>query len=68
MLDAVRNLHALGASLEDAVTAATEVPARVLRLPAVGRIGIGLPADLVVLTDELEIDRVLVDGRERVFG
>jgi N-acetylglucosamine-6-phosphate deacetylase len=68
MLDAVRNLHALGASLEDAVTAATEVPARVLRLPAVGRIGVGLPADVVVLSDELEIDRVLLDGRERVFG
>jgi N-acetylglucosamine-6-phosphate deacetylase len=68
MLEAVRNLHALGASLEDAVTAATEVPARVLRLPAVGRLAVGLPADVVVLTDELEIDRVLVDGRERVFG
>jgi N-acetylglucosamine-6-phosphate deacetylase len=68
MIEAVRNLHALGASLEEAVVAATDVPARVLRLPAVGRIGIGLPADLVVLTDELEIDRVLVDGRERVFG
>jgi N-acetylglucosamine-6-phosphate deacetylase len=68
MLDAVRNLHALGAPLEDAVTAATEVPARVLRLPAVGRLGVGLPADVVILSDELEIERVLVDGRERVFG
>jgi N-acetylglucosamine-6-phosphate deacetylase len=68
MLDALRNLHALGAPLEDAVTAATEVPARVLRLPAVGRLGIGLPADVVILTDELEIERVLLDGRERVFG
>ena len=68
MIEAVRNLHALGASLADAVTAATEVPARVLRLPSVGRLAVGLPADVVVLTDELEIDRVLVDGRERVFG
>ncbi len=68
MIEAVRNLHALGASLADAVSAATEVPARVLRQPAVGRIAVGLPADVVVLTDELEIDRVLVDGRERVFG
>ena len=39
-----------------------------LRLPAVGRLAVGLPADVVVLTDELEIDRVLVDGRERVVG
>jgi N-acetylglucosamine-6-phosphate deacetylase len=68
MIEAVRNLHALGATLEEAVTAATEVPARVLRLPAVGRLAVGLPADVVVLTDELEIDRVLVDGRERVLG
>ena len=68
MIDAVRNLHALGVSLEDAVGAATEVPARVLRLPAAGRIGIGLPADVVVLSDELEIERVLVEGRARVVG
>jgi N-acetylglucosamine-6-phosphate deacetylase len=68
MIDAVRNLHALGAPLADAVSAATEVPARVLRLPTVGRLAVGLPADVVVLTDELEIDRVLVDGRERVVS
>jgi N-acetylglucosamine-6-phosphate deacetylase len=68
MIDAVRNLHELGASLADAVSAATEVPARVLRQPAVGRLAVGLPADVVILSEELEIDRVLVDGRERVLG
>jgi N-acetylglucosamine-6-phosphate deacetylase len=68
MIEAVRNLHALGIPLEDAVGAATEVPARVLRLPASGRIAIGSPADVVVLDDELEIDRVLVEGRARVVG
>ncbi|MGH3110881.1 MAG: N-acetylglucosamine-6-phosphate deacetylase [Gaiellaceae bacterium] len=68
MIEAVRNLHALGAPLVDAVGAATEVPARVLRQPAVGRLEVGIPADVVVLTDELEIDRVLVDGRERVVS
>ena len=68
MIEAVRNLHALGASFEEAILAATEVPARVLRLPAVGRLSIGLPADVVVLTDDFEIERVLVDGRERVLG
>ena len=66
MLAAIRNLHALGAPLAQAVEAATEVPARVLRLPAVGRIAAGLPADVVVLTDELEIERVLVGGTDRV--
>ena len=68
MIDAVRNLHSLGVPLEDAIGAATEVPARVLRLPATGRVGVGLPADLVVLSDELEVERVLVEGRARVVG
>jgi N-acetylglucosamine-6-phosphate deacetylase len=68
MIDAVRNLHSLGVPFEDAVAAATEVPARVLRLPASGRIGIGLPADIIVLSDDLEIDRVFVEGRARVVG
>jgi N-acetylglucosamine-6-phosphate deacetylase len=68
MIEAIRNLHALGVPLEAAVGAATEVPARVLRLPAVGRLARGLPADVVVLNDELEVERVLVDGRARVVG
>jgi N-acetylglucosamine-6-phosphate deacetylase len=68
MLEAVRRLHLLGASLEEAIEAATEVPARVLRIPTVGRIAVGLPADVVVLTDDLEVERVLVDGRERVVS
>jgi N-acetylglucosamine-6-phosphate deacetylase len=66
MLDAVRNLHSLGASFEDAVSAATEVPARVLRNPTVGRIAVGLPADVLVLSEELELERVLVEGTDRV--
>jgi N-acetylglucosamine-6-phosphate deacetylase len=66
MVEAVRNLHSLGASFEEAVEAATEVPARVLRLPSVGRLALGLPADVVVLTDELEVERVLVEGTDRV--
>jgi N-acetylglucosamine-6-phosphate deacetylase len=66
MIEAIRNLHALGATLEQAVEAATEVPARVLRQPSVGRIAPGLPADLVVLTDELEVERVLIEGSDRV--
>ena len=68
MIEAVRNLHALGVPLPEAVGAATEVPARLLRLPAAGRLAPGLPADVVVLNDELEVDKVLVEGRARVFG
>jgi N-acetylglucosamine-6-phosphate deacetylase len=68
MIEAVRNLRSLGVPFEDAVGAATEVPARVLRLPAAGRLAVGLPADVVVLSDELEVERVLVEGRARVVG
>ncbi len=66
MIEAIRSLHGLGATFEEAVGAATEVPARVLRLPATGRIRVGLPADVVVLSDDLEVERVLVEGRDRV--
>jgi N-acetylglucosamine-6-phosphate deacetylase len=66
MLEAIRNLHALGVPLADALHAATAVPARVLGEPRLGRLGIGLPADLVVLDDRLELRRVLVAGDVRV--
>jgi N-acetylglucosamine-6-phosphate deacetylase len=44
------------------------VPAKVIGEPAAGRIGIGLPADIVVLDDNLELDRVLVGGEARVVA
>jgi len=66
MIEAVRNLHGLGVPLEEAVGAATAVPARALGLSDLGRIAVGLPADIVVLDDRLEIARVLVGGEVRV--
>jgi N-acetylglucosamine-6-phosphate deacetylase len=66
MDEAVRNLHALGVPFEEAVAAATSTPARVLGEPDLGRIDVGLPADLVVLNEGLEIERVLVGGEVRV--
>ena len=68
MIDAVRNLHELGASLEDAVGAASTVPARALGLSDVGRLDVGLPADIVVLDDGLEIEGVFVGGEARVVA
>jgi N-acetylglucosamine-6-phosphate deacetylase len=62
MIEAVRNLHALGAPLEEALAAATETPARILQEPGLGSLDVGLPADVVVLDDRLEIERVLVGG------
>ncbi len=66
MIEAIRNLHALGSPFEEAVLAATEVPARVISDSTAGRLATGLPADLVVLTDALEISRVLVAGSDRL--
>ena len=66
MIESVRNLHALGASLLDAVGAATAVPARILGRPQLGELRVGRDADLVVLDDRLEIRRVLKGGRELV--
>jgi N-acetylglucosamine-6-phosphate deacetylase len=68
MIEAVRNLHELGIPLPEAVAAATAVPARVLGLPALGRLEVDLPADLVVLDDNLEIERVCVGGEARVVA
>ena len=62
LLDAVRNLHALGVSLADAVEAATAVPARILQRPELGSLRPGMPADVVVLDDALEVSSVFVGG------
>jgi N-acetylglucosamine-6-phosphate deacetylase len=55
MLAAVRNLCALGVSLEGAVGAATTVPARLLGRPDLGTLEVGGRADVVVLDDRLEL-------------
>jgi N-acetylglucosamine-6-phosphate deacetylase len=68
MVEAVRNLHGLGVPLRDALAAASAVPATVVGLPTLGRLDVGLPADLVVLDDNLEIDRVFVGGEARVVS
>ena len=64
MIDAVRNLHSLGAPLEEAVGAATAVPAAILGRSDLGRIGPGSPADIAVLDDSLGVVSTLVGGVE----
>jgi N-acetylglucosamine-6-phosphate deacetylase len=67
MIDAVRNLVELGASVPAALSAATEVPARIAGRDDVGRLEPGAEADVVVLDDRLELQRVLAAG-EDVLG
>jgi N-acetylglucosamine-6-phosphate deacetylase len=64
MIEAVRNLVALGAPIEAALTAATEVPARIAGRPQLGTIEPGAAADVVVLDEGLEIARVIVAGND----
>jgi len=66
MIEAVRNLVELGAPLSEAVNAATAVPAAVIGETEAGRLDAGLPADVVVLDDNLEIEKVFVGGRALV--
>lgn len=64
MIGAVRNLVALGATVEAALGAASEVPARIAGRPELGTLAPGSTADVVVLDDRLEIVRVLVGGAD----
>jgi N-acetylglucosamine-6-phosphate deacetylase len=64
MIDAVRNLVALGAPVAAALAAATSVPARIAGRPELGTLAPGSAADVVVLDDSLEIVRVLVRGAD----
>ncbi len=64
MIEAVRNLVALGAPIEAALAAATEIPARIAGRADLGVLKPGARADVVVLDDRLEIVRVLVDGAD----
>jgi N-acetylglucosamine-6-phosphate deacetylase len=64
MLEAVRNLHALGASLVEALAAASTVPARVLGLST--HLAPGASANIVVVDDSLELRAVYVGGEPRV--
>ncbi len=62
LLECVRRLHALGAPLEEAILAATAVPAGIVGDATLGRLDVDLPADVLVLGDGLELERVLVGG------
>jgi len=61
---AVRTLIAAGASLSEAVGAATAVPANLVGRPDLGTLAPGTPADIAVLDDGLHICRTLAGGRE----
>jgi N-acetylglucosamine-6-phosphate deacetylase len=67
---ALRNLVKFtGCSLEAAIPTVTQVPARLLQLDAtLGKIAIGAKADLVLLTDALQVSAVWVNGQQVPTG
>lgn len=65
---AIRNLTAIGISLERAVEMATAIPAAMLGLNDRGRIEVGMRADFVLLDRQsLQVLAVWIEG-ERVYG
>jgi N-acetylglucosamine-6-phosphate deacetylase len=67
MDEAVRNLVRSGATVEDAVHAASTSPARLLGREDLGVLRPGAPANLTVLDEGLRVTRTLVGGVE-AFG
>jgi N-acetylglucosamine-6-phosphate deacetylase len=65
LVEAVRNLHALGVPLPAAVDAASRVPADLIGRRDLGRLRHGAPADLVVLDDALTVRATFVAGHPR---
>lgn len=61
---ALANLIAKGATLAEAVHAASRAPALLIGRPDLGRIAVGQPADIVVLNRDLQVLRTMVGGRE----
>ena len=64
LLEEVRNLVRFGFSLEAAITAVTVAPAKAAGLAQIGKIAPGCAADLLLLTPELELSAVYIDGEQ----
>ena len=68
MIDAVRNLHALGVPLATRSRRRPQCRHASSASHASAGSTSGFPADLVVLDDNLEIERVCVGGEARVVA
>ena len=66
MLGAVRNAVAAGLALEVALKLASLHPAQYLGLQGYGKLTVGAVADVVVLSESLEIEAVFIGGQQVV--
>lgn len=61
--DCVKTAVGFGIPFEDAVKMASQTPAELLKVKK-GRIEVGFDADLLVVNDDLEIEKVIISGKE----
>lgn len=67
LLQEVKNLVRFGFSLEEAITAVTEAPAKAIGMDSqIGKIAPGNAADFLLLTPELELSAVYIDGEQSI--
>ncbi len=64
LLSEVKNLVSFGFSLEDAVYAVTAAPAKAIRMDTIGAIEPGKQADFLLLSADLDLDSVYIDGKK----
>ncbi|MBR4016645.1 MAG: N-acetylglucosamine-6-phosphate deacetylase [Oscillospiraceae bacterium] len=65
LLEEVRNLVGFGIPLADAIYAVTQAPAKAVGLDhQIGRIAVGLQADLLLLNEDLALHSVYIDGKQ----
>ncbi len=64
LLAELRNLVSFGMPLEAALTAVTSAPARAARLDNIGSIAPGKAADLLLLSKDLELSAVFINGQQ----
>jgi N-acetylglucosamine-6-phosphate deacetylase len=62
LLASAQRLMAFGCGLVEAVSTVTEVPARLLRRRDGGRLGVGAPADVLIVNSDLSLVSVFKDG------
>lgn len=58
-----RVVQELGVPLAQAVTMLTETPARIAKLEELGSIAVGYKADMLLLSEKLDLQTVVIDGR-----
>lgn len=63
LMQCVKTAISFGVSFDDAVKMASETPANLLKVNK-GKIAVGYDADILIVDDELNIEKVIINGKE----